>query len=139
MLNMNERIMAIMQQKQERKAEDAKNRAESIQFKQNEIDKLVDNLRDQMENILYVQQFLITCYVEKEETLSMLKELISMTQKEERLAKRTVTKNLYPDLNLETKSVEEDEEISNMLNSANLEEYIEELILLRKELEQNRE
>ena len=138
MLNMNERIMAIMQQKQERKAEDAKNRAESIQLKQNEIDKLVDNLHDQMENILYVQQFLITCYVEKEETLNMLKELISMTQKEERLAKRTVTKNLYPDLNLETKSVEEDEEISNMLNSANLEEYIEELILLRKELEQNR-
>ena len=63
MMNLNERLIAISMQMQEKQQESAKVTAESIRDKQIEIIKKQDELKDVLENIKYLQQLIINSFV----------------------------------------------------------------------------
>ena len=139
MLNMNERIVAMAMQSQERKQEKAKQLAESIEEKQLKILTKQEELKEVLNTIKYSQQHLVECFYEKVEILKELNMMIEEVNAEENKAKKTLVSQLYPELSLDTLKIENDPEILEMLNhgGVSLEDFIELLIELRHELENN--
>lgn len=137
-MNMNERLIAMMNREQETKLENAKTHMESIIEKQNQVEIKREELKDKLANMRFYQQYLISCFYDKEDLLAELKELIIDVRQAEERAKKTVVPFMYPDLNLNTLELQNDEELIDALNSACVNDFIEQLILLRSELEKIR-
>lgn len=137
MMNLNERLIAISMQMQERQQEAAKATAESIRDKQIEIIKKQDELKDVLENIKYLQQLIINSFEDKEKLLFELEAMINEVNAEEDKAKRkTLVSQLYPDLNLNTSKIDDDDnDFRELLDNASLTDFVEELMKLKSELE----
>lgn len=137
-MNMNERLIAMMNRDQEIKLENAKMRVNAIVEKQNEVEIKREELKDKLANMRFYQQFLMSCFYDKEMLLAELKTLIAEVRDLEEQAKKTVVPFMYPDLNLNTLEVNNDEELIDALNSACVNDFIEQLILLKSEIEKLR-
>lgn len=137
MMNLNERLIAISMQMQERQQEAAKATAESIRDKQIEIIKKQDELKDVLENIKYLQQLIINSFEDKEKLLFELEAMINEVNAEEDKAKRkTLVSQLYPDLNLNTSKIDDDDnDFRELLDNASLTDFVEKLMKLKSELE----
>lgn len=136
MMNLNERLIAISMQMQEKQQESAKVTAESIRDKQIEIIKKQDELKDVLENIKYLQQLIINAFETKEMLLIELETMINEVNVEENKAKRkTLVSQLYPDLNLNTLKIDDDEDFRELLDNASLTDFVEELMKFKNELE----
>ena len=136
MMNLNERLIAISMQMQEKQQESAKVIAESIRDKQIEIIKKQDELKDVLENIKYLQQLIINAFETKEMLLIELETMINEVNVEENKAKRkTLVSQLYPDLNLNTSKIDDDEDFRELLDNASLTDFVEELMKFKNELE----
>lgn len=136
MMNLNERLIAISMQMQEKQQESAKVIAESIRDKQIEIIKKQDELKDVLENIKYLQQLIINAFETKEMLLIELETMINEVNVEENKAKRkTLVSQLYPDLNLNTLKIDDDEDFRELLDNASLTDFVEELMKFKNELE----
>lgn len=136
MMNLNERLIAISMQMQEKQQESAKVTAESIRDKQIEIIKKQDELKDVLENIKYLQQLIINAFETKEILLIELETMINEVNIEENKAKRkTLVSQLYPDLNLNTLKIDDDEDFRELLDNASLTDFVEELMKFKNELE----
>lgn len=136
MMNLNERLIAISMQIQEKQQESAKVTAESIRDKQIEIIKKQDELKDVLENIKYLQQLIINAFETKEMLLIELETMINEVNVEENKAKRkTLVSQLYPDLNLNTLKIDDDEDFRELLDNASLTDFVEELMKFKNELE----
>ena len=136
MMNLNERLIAISMQMQEKQQEAAKVAAESIRDKQIEIIKKQDELKDVLGNIKYLQQLIISAFEAKEMLLIELDAMINEVNVEENKAKRkTLVSQLYPNLNLNTLKIDNDEDFKELLNNASLTNFIEKLIRIKNELE----
>lgn len=137
MMNLNERLIAISVQMQERQQEAAKATAESIRDKQIEIIKKQDELKDVLENIKYLQQLIINSFEDKEKLLFELEAMINEVNAEEDKAKRkTLVSQLYPDLNLNTSKIDDDDnDFRELLDNASLTDFVEKLMKLKSELE----
>ena len=136
MMNLNERLIAISMQMQEKQQEAAKTTAESIRDKQIEIIKKQDELKDVLGNIKYLQQLIINSFEDKEMLLTELESMINEVNIEENKAKRkTLVSQLYPDLNLNTSKINDDEDFRELLDDASLTDFIEKLMKLKNDLE----
>ena len=136
MMNLNERLIAISMQMQEKQQESAKVIAESIRDKQIEIIKKQDELKDVLENIKYLQQLIINAFETKEMLLIELETMINEVNVEENKAKRkTLVSQLYPDLNLNTLKIDDDEDFKELLDNASLTDFVEKLMEFKNELE----
>lgn len=136
MMNLNEKLIAISMQMQEKQQEVAKVTAESIRDKQIEIIKKQDELKDVLENIEYLQQLIINSFEIKEMLLIELESMINEVNVEEDKAKRkTLVSQLYPDLNLNTLKIDNDEDFRELLDNASLTDFIEKLVKFKNELE----
>lgn len=136
MMNLNERLIAISMQMQERQQEAAKATAESIRDKQIEIIKKQDELKDVLKNIKYFQQLIIDFFEDKEKLLVELEAMINEVNVEENKAKRkTLVSQLYPDLNLNTSKIDDDEDFRELLDNASLTDFVEKLMEFKNELE----
>ena len=136
MMNLNEKLIAISIQMQEKQQEAAKVIAESIRDKQIEIIRKQDELKDVLENIEYLQQLIINSFETKEMLLIELESMINEVNIEENKAKRkTLVSQLYPDLNLNTLKIDNDEDFKELLDNASLTDFIEKLMKFKNELE----
>ena len=136
MMNLNEKLIAISMQMQEKQQEAAKVIAESIRDKQIEIIRKQDELKDVLENIEYLQQLIINSFETKEMLLIELESMINEVNIEENKAKRkTLVSQLYPDLNLNTLKIDNDEDFKELLDNASLTDFIEKLMKFKNELE----
>lgn len=136
MMNLNERLIAISMQMQEKQQETAKVAAESIRDKQIEIIKKQDELKDVLGNIKYLQQLIISAFEAKEMLLIELDAMINEVNVEENKAKRkTLVSQLYPDLNLNTLKIDNDEDFRELLDNASLTDFVERLMKFKNELE----
>lgn len=136
MMNLNEKLIAISMQMQEKQQEVAKATAESIRDKQIEIIKKQDELKDVLENIEYLQQLIINSFEIKEMLLIELESMINEVNVEEDKAKRkTLVSQLYPDLDLNTLRIDNDEDFKELLDNASLTDFIEKLMKFKNELE----
>ena len=136
MMNLNERLIAISMQMQEKQQEAAKVTAESIRDKQIEIIKKQDELKDVLGNIKYLQQLIISAFEAKEMLLIELDAMINEVNVEENKAKRkTLVSQLYPDLNLNTLKIDNDEDFRELLDNASLTDFVERLMKFKNELE----
>ena len=121
---------------QEKQQEAAKVIAESIRDKQIEIIRKQDELKDVLENIEYLQQLIINSFETKEMLLIELESMINEVNIEENKAKRkTLVSQLYPDLNLNTLKIDNDEDFKELLDNASLTDFIEKLMKFKNELE----
>ena len=137
MMNLNERLIAISVQMQERQQEAAKATAESIRDKQIEIIKKQDEIKDVLGNIKYLKQLIISAFEAKEMLLIELDAMINEVNVEENKAKRkTLVSQLYPDLNLNTSKIDDDDnDFRELLDNASLTDFVEKLMKLKSELE----
>jgi hypothetical protein len=121
---------------QEKQQEAAKTTAKSIRDKQIEIIKKQDELKDVLGNIEYLQQLIINSFETKEMLLIELESMINEVNVEEDKAKRkTLVSQLYPDLNLNTSKIDDDEDFRELLDDASLTDFIEKLVKLKNDLE----
>jgi tRNA G10 N-methylase Trm11 len=135
-MNLNERLIAISVQMQERQQEAAKVTAESIRNKQIEIIKKQDELKDVLENIKYLQQLILNSFEDKEKLFTELQTMIEEVNIEENKAKRkTLVSQLYPDLDLNTLKIDDNEDFRELLDNASLTDFIGKLMEFKNELE----
>ena len=139
-MEINEEVEKItrVERNQELKLQNARQYRDSMLDKQNKIEEKRKEMEENVELIKYYQQMLLACFMDKEDLLKDMNNLISKAESELKDSKKTIIDFMYPETVENLTNSLNKENFMDIVNSVSINLFIDQLKNLAIDLEQNR-